>query len=292
MRPQGILSYEIIQRIGTQHWIEPILALILVFAQGVIINFLVFKYRMTGEQSLFAGLFYILLASTLTSFLGLTATLLATTFVILSFFELFESYRKPFAATNIFNVGMLLAIASFFHFSIVLFLLWGIICVNILRSGSVKEAVMLVVGFVVPYFLLATVYFMTDSYDIFWNEHFGKNIAFMNFVGERSWFTVASYSFFFLLIAIVVLGQGFYSSKRSMQAQKYQTVLYWTLIFSGLTIIFQAKTSLDSLILLAPSISIFLAYNFLYFKTQVGESVHLLWLLAVLIVQYHTSLGF
>jgi hypothetical protein len=292
MRPQGILSHEIVERLGTQHWLEPIIALFLVFAQGVTINFLVFKYRITGEQSLFPGLFYILLASTLSSFLGLTSTLLATTFIILSFFELFESYRKPFAATNIFNIGMLLAIASFFQFSLAIFLLWGIICINSLRSGSIKEAFMLVIGFVVPYFLLGTVYFLTDSFSVFWNEHFGKNIAFFSFVGENSWFTVASYWFFLLLIALVILAQGFYSSKRSMQAQKYQTILYWVLIFAGLSVFFQSKTGLDSLLLLAPSIAIFLTYNFLSFKTQISEAIHLLWLLAVLVIQYHSFLGF
>jgi hypothetical protein len=292
MRPQGILSYEIAERLGTQHWLEPILALFLVFIQGVIINFLVFKYRVTGEQSLFPGLFYILLASTLPSFLGLTSTLLAATFIILSFFELFESYRKPFAATNIFNIGMLLAIASFFQFSTAVFLFWGIICINSLRSGSIKEAFMLVTGFIAPYFLLGTVYFLSDSFDIFWNEHFGKNIAFFSFTGENNWFTIASYGFFFLLIALVVLAQSFYSSKRSMQAQKYQTILYWVLIFAGVSTLFQSKTDLNSLLLLAPPIAIFLTYNFLSFKTQVSEAIHLLWLLAVLVIQYHSFLGF
>lgn len=292
MRPQGILSHEIIERLGNQHWIEPISALFLVFIQGVMINFLVFNYRITGEQSLFPGLFYILLTSTLTPFLGLTSTLLANTFIMLSFFELFVSYRKPSAATNIFNVGMSLAIASFFQFSIVVFLLWGIICINSLRSGSIKEGLMLLAGFIVPYFLLGTIYFLTDSFHIFWNEQFEKNIALFNFVGNKNWFTVASYSFFFLLLAFVIISQGFYSSKRSIQAQKYQTILYWVLIFAGFSVLFQAKTGLDSLILLAPSIAIFLTYNFLNFKTQVGEAIHLLWLLTVLIIQYHSFLGF
>ncbi len=292
MRPQGILSHEIVERLSTQHWAEPILALLLVFVQGVIINFLVFKYRMTGEQSLFPGVFYILLASTLPSFLGLTSALLATTFILLSLFQLFESYRKPSAATYIFNIGMLLAIASFFQFSIVIFLFWGIICVNSLRSGSIKEGLMLISGFIVPYFLLGTVYFLTDSFDIFWNEHFSKNIAFLSFVGEKNWFTVASYAFFFLLIILVVFAQGFYSSKRSMQAQKCQTVLYWVLIFAGFAVLFQSKTGLDSLLLLAPSIAIFSTYNFLSFKTQVSEAIHLLWLLTILVIQYHSFLGF
>ena len=292
MRPQGILSYEISERLSSSLWLEPVLALLLVFLQGVIVNFLVFKYRMTGEQSLYPGLFYILLVSSLPSFLGLNASLLANTFIIWSLFEFFESYRKPSAATNIFNIGMFLAIASLFYFSISVFLLWGILCVNILRSGSIKEALMLLVGFFVPYFLVGTVYLLTDSYNIFWNEHFGKNIAFFNFTGANNWFTVASYGFFLLLVVIVILGQGFYSSKRNMQTQKYQTVLYWAMIFAAISIFFQAKVGLDSLVLLAPSIGIFLGYNFLHFKTQIGEAIHLLWLLTILVIQYHAFLGF
>jgi hypothetical protein len=291
-RPQGVLSYELIQRIGSQHWVEPIISLGLVLFQAILINVIVARYRMTSDQSLFPGVFYILLVSSIPHFLGLNAALLATTFLIGSFFELFESYRKPSAATSIFNAGLLLGLASLFYFSTFIFILWAIIAINTVRSGSFKEALMIFIGFLMIYFAVGTVYFLTDSFSIFWNEHFGRNIAILNINYKISYWIGGAYIFYFALILFSIVSQGFYSSKRSIQIQKYQTVLYWLMLFVGITVFFQTKVDIDCIILLLPAIAIFLSYNFLGMKSTYAEALHLFFLAVILILHFHTYLGF
>ncbi len=285
-KPQGILSYEIAQMIGNAHWVEPFWATLLVIIQAIIINVLVARHRMTDEQSLFPGVFYALLVSSVPDFLGLSAALLASTFIIASLYDFFIAYKKPIAASNIFNVGLWIGIGSFFYFSLTIYVLWAIIAITILRAGSFKEILMILSGMFAAYFLIGTVYFVTNRYDYFWQHHIKENMAYLNLIGNNNWLLFCERLFFFILVGITILFQSFYASKKSIQVQKYQTVLYWSMIFAGLTLIFQAKADMSSLILLAPALCIFLSYNFLNMRNQVSEAIHLLWLSVVLFLQY------
>jgi hypothetical protein len=285
-KPQGILSYELAQMTSNQPWIEPFLAMLLVLIQAIMINVLVTRYRMSDEQSLFPGLFYTLIVSSIPDFLGLSSTLLATTFIIVSLYDSFVAYRKPEAAGNIFNIGLWIAVGSFFHFSLAIYVVWAIIAISVLRTGSLKEILMILCGIFTAYFLIGTVYFVTNRYDYFWQHHIKENIAYLNLVGGNNWLIFGERIFFFILIGITVLFQGFYASKKSIQVQKYQTVLYWSMILAGTTLIFQAKADMSSLILVAPALCIFLSYHFLNMRNSTSEAIHFLWLAAVLFLQY------
>jgi hypothetical protein len=140
-KPQGIYSYEISQWIGTQHWIEPFVAALVVFIQAILINVLSFRYRIADEKTLFPGIFYILMVSISPDFMGLSSVLLALTFLILAFFEMFSMYRQGVASGNIFNIGLLIGLGSMFCFSLSAYLLWAFIGLSILRKGDRKSVV-------------------------------------------------------------------------------------------------------------------------------------------------------
>ncbi len=291
-KPQGIYSYEISHWIGTQHWIEPFVAALVIFIQAISINVLCFKYRMSDEKTLFAGIFYILMVSICPDFMGLSSPLLAVTFIILAFIELFSSYRQGVASGNIFNVGLMLGISSMFCFSISTYLIWAFIGLSILRKGSLKEISMVLVGFFTVYFLVGTFYFVLNRYDFFWNEQISKNIRFLNFTGENNWISYGIRLVYALLIGLSIVSQGFYSSKKSIQVQKFQTVLYWSLIIAAAPLLIQSNVSTHNLVLLAPTLAIFVTYHFLQFERQMAEAVHLICLAIVLALQYHSWLGF
>jgi hypothetical protein len=291
-KPQGIYSYEISQWIGTQHWIEPFVAALVIFIQAILINVLSFRYRISDEKTLFPGVFYILMVSVSPDFMGLSSVLLAITFLILAFFELFSTYRQGVASGNIFNAGLMLGLGSMFYFSLSVYLLWAFIGLSLLRKGSLREILMVLVGFATIYFLVLTFYFVLNRFDIFWNEQFSKNIQILDFKGENNWISYGIRILYLLLLVLAIVSQGFYSSKKSMQVQKFQTVLYWSLIVAALPLLFQSNITIYNLVLLAPALTLFVTYNILAMERQTAEAVHLILLALVLGLQYHSWLGF
>ena len=88
----GILSESFIALVGNGAF-SHVLALILVCVQAILINIAVASYRITNEVSLFPGLFYILLTSSIPEFQGLSVPLLANTLYILALMELFKTHK-------------------------------------------------------------------------------------------------------------------------------------------------------------------------------------------------------
>jgi Family of unknown function (DUF6427) len=292
MTTHGIFSYELMSRIGDYQGTTPFIACFLVFFHAILINILVYNHKMTDEQSLLPGLLYVAVTACVPSFLGLTTALIANTFLIFALHELFLAYKKPSAATNIFNVGFWISLASLFHFSSYTYVVWAIIALNVLRSGNFRENIMIIIGFLLPYLLVATAYFITDSYDIFWQQHFTKNFNFNNIVVERDYTTLSILIFFGALIVVVLFSQGFYASKKSIQIQRYQSVLYWLLLLTGASVFFQSNATLENLLLLVPAISIFLSYQLLKMPRQWAEVAHFILLVGILFCQYKSYLGF
>jgi hypothetical protein len=264
----------------------------LVFVQAVSLNFIATRFRLSEEITLFSGIFYILLTSSILELAMPTPTLFAASFLIIILYSLFETYRKAESSVSIFNIGLWVAVGSFFHFSFGLFILLGVIGINVLRAYNFREILMLLIGVSTAYFLVGSCYFFYDAFDIFWNEQFTKNIAFFNLVAPNIWTTYMERIFIALLLIIALLSQGIYSFKKNIQVQKFQTVLYWAMLLAGLTILFQANLSLAQLIFLMPSLAFFMMYNFLRFEKSNAETFHAIWILLIIILQLHQKIGF
>jgi hypothetical protein len=143
---QGIWSYEIYNSLANHLWLLPHLAAALIFFQAVGINYVATRFRISEEITLWSGAFYILLTSSILELAMPTPTLMAVSFLIIILFSLFETYRKSESAAAIFNIGLWLAVGSFFHFAFGLFILLAIIGLNVLRAYNFKEVLMLLVG--------------------------------------------------------------------------------------------------------------------------------------------------
>lgn len=290
--PQGIWSFELYRSLANDLWLLPHIAAGLIFFQAVGLNFIATRFRFSEEITLFTGVLYILLVSSVLELGMPTPTLIANTFLIIILFSLFETYRKSTSAAAIFNIGLWVAIGSFFHFAFAIFLFFGIIGLNVLRAYNFKEILMLLIGAFTAYFLVGSVYFLYDSFDVFWNEQITKNLVFFNIVSPNTWITYAERIFFGLLILIVIVSQGVYSFKKNIQIQKYQTVLYWAMLISGLTILYQSNVGMEQLAFVMPTLSFFLMYNFTKFEKAQAEALHIIWLLIIFALQFHQTLGF
>lgn len=288
----GIWSYEFYRWIGNDLLLLPWLASAMILCQAIFINYIAARFRLSEEITLFSGTFYILLCSGMIELTNLPSALLANTFLIIVIYLLFETYRQNNSAASIFNIGLWVGIGSFFHFSFFLFILLGIIGMNILRAWNTKEILMLLIGLLTTYFLCGSFYFLYDAYPLFIEHQFSKNITFLNFGMQN---TLASYierGFVLFLIVISILSQGIYAYKRNIQVQKFQSILYWTMFIAAVTVFFQSKAGVEQFVFVIPTLSFFMMYNFTRLESATAEALHLIWIIMVISLQFHQYLGF
>lgn len=283
---QGIFSvwmYNWCTATGTSAtWI----AMFFIFVQAVIINQMVMQHRLANEINLFPGLFYILIASSIPDFLHLSPILMGNTFFIIALAQLMGIYKRNTVADKIFNVGFWLAVASLFYFAFTIFIFLAFIGILILRSVKIKELLMIILGFLVPYILSAVYCFWHDLLPFFNQTQFLQNLAFLDLNLTWNWVTYVELGFFALLVVIIIFSSGSYMLKKNIQVQKKINVLYWAILLSPLSLLLQADIQLQHLLLLSVPIGIFVSLNFTQMRRQWSETMHLLLFIAVLVWQY------
>ena len=286
MSQPGILSQFIYDWIGTVGWMPDLLALILVLIQALLVNVIVAKYRMARSVSLYPGVFYILIASSFPVFLHLSPLLLANTFLLLAIYELYNTYKKYSSAGELYNIGLWIGIAALFYYSMLVFLLAAIVGFTIVRSFKLKEMMMLLLGVLSAYWLLAVWYFFTGHYeDFFWSKAILENMGMIQLSGNYSIPNYAQIAVFGTLLLVCLLNYNNYSHKISTQAHKNLDILYWFMAASLISIFIQQGIAVDHLLILAIPLSILFAMTMLYMNNRLAEALHFLIVVGILLFQ-------
>lgn len=289
---EGVLSDWIYSWLGTSGTAHQIVGILLVFLQGVLINILVARFRMAREISLLPGLFYILIATAIPEFLVVSPALLANTFLILSLHELFVTYRKNNAAGNIFNTGFWLSIASLCYFPTTFLIILALIGLSILRAFRPDEFLILLVGFIVPYILCSVYFFWYDQLGEFYTQYLYEQFGALKLIGSVGWDNYLKFSFFGLLLLLALVSyNGLYIAKKNIQAQKTINILFWFLLLTLPTLLFQTQIHNYHLILVTIPLGIFLSFNFQNLSRSAAEAIHLLLLAGILILQFKPLWG-
>ena len=284
----GILSQWIYASLGVGSNAASSFAIFLIIFQALLINIMMSELRIANEVTLLPGMFFVLFASFVPQFLYLSPLLMANTFYILAFMEIFKTYKKPSSAGKIYNAGLWIGISSLFYFSYIFFFILGFLALGILRAFNIKEGLILLFGLLNSYFILGTYAFWKDQWSLFWETQFLNNFSFLNFdIGSAvAWEWYLTIGFFFLMVLITIFSYNHYVLKKNIQKQKYINILYWGLIISSLAILFQMDIRIEHIMIIVPPLSILLSFNFLNLSRPVAESIHFLLLFGSLALQF------
>jgi len=283
----GVLSNVVYGYVGTHGWLPDLIALLLVLLQALLLNILSARFRVSKEVTMFPGVFYILLMSTLPSFLHLSPILMGNTFLILGVSSLFNAYKKSSVADSIFNVGFWIGMASLFYFSNFIFLLLPIFGLATLRNVRLSEIFMVIIGMITPLFLVGTIFYIANDFSGFYQNTFINGFGFWSFDLVSHWSNYVPLVLFVILILVVFGSGNIYFQKQSIRSQKNIQILYYFIVISLLTILIQKEIRLEQFLLLAIPLSLMLPLNFLEFrKKEVGSGIHMAWLIGILFLQY------
>lgn len=283
---RGILTVWILDAVPVQGFIAHVLACLLVFIHAVMINRIVIRHRLTDEMTLFPGLFYILIVSLFPEMISLHALLFANTFIILAVGELFLAHRKKASARRIYNAGFWLSVASFCYFGFTVLFLFGLVTLSIQRTVRSKEWIQYLIGFITPLLILAMIdYLVSDGfYSLQQHLAYGGFLAF-----EWSWTTpvILHVVVFGLLVLIAFLNYNNYTVRKNIHAQKKIDILYWLMVFAGVSATIQSGITSGDWIILSVPMAVFMGIQFVNFKSAwFAESLHFFFLIFSLGLQF------
>ncbi|HEY1115777.1 MAG TPA: hypothetical protein VGE66_19570 [Chitinophagaceae bacterium] len=142
----------------------PILAFVLMYVLALSITNVVNEYRMTTRQTFLPGMSFLLVTSLMPDWNVLSAPLLATTLIFWSFSKLFELYSVSAANSKIYNIGLLLGLATFIFFPSLLLGVCIIIGLMVLRPFRLNEIFLFITGILTPYYFYAIYLFLADQF--------------------------------------------------------------------------------------------------------------------------------
>jgi hypothetical protein len=263
---------------------QSILSICIIFIDTLLINRMVIKNHLSKENTLVAGALFGLFISISPDMLPLSGVLLSSPFVILSIQAIFNSYNNIKASDELFLSGFYMSVAALLYFPLFYFLPFTIIAFFIMRSFDTVEKIQHLVGWCTPIFLLSV-----------WEY----------FIGAKS-FTVLSYAYrkvgsshllegFFLKDAILLLfvllfvfifliSYSTYSHKKIIAGQKRVSILYWFVLFTGISSFLFLPIQLNHLILFCIPLSIFFTLNLLEYKNRIIPELYLLFFLIILVI--------
>lgn len=253
---------------------QSIFAIVLIFLQAAAINRLNNKNRLSRQLTLLAGLGYIIMTSFLPEYLVLSPALLANTFIIWALTALFDIYKNPYTAIQLFNAGLAIGLALLFVPGLSVMILFGIISIITLKAFNLRDALQNIVGFGVVLYLIYSVLFLIDA-DI------TKDWELYLFSFQFELFgSIKSYLRVFLLVAVLIattiIGYNGSMIKKTIEVQKKIDLLYWFLFLSFFTVLLSKELSFQLLVTMFVPASILVNTTFVRIKSHAAaEMLHL-----------------
>jgi hypothetical protein len=259
----------------------------LCFIQALLINYIINANKMLNKKSYLGGLFFILFSSFFPESLFLSPASLALTFLIICIAKLFSLFKREKPSAEIFDVGFLIAIATMFYFPSILFLLLAYIGLATIRHFSYREWLIVLVGFLSPFFLLFTYYFWFDRTatlpgDVI-NLHPEGWLRAIP-MSHEGWSSIAVIVVLTGMLLVMLPGTLY---SKLIQVRKFSSLLVFFIVFVGISFALQQTVNLSHLVLLALPLAIISSLVVMQIKSKlVSEVIHLILILLVLAGQF------
>jgi len=253
---------------------QAIIAIILVYLHAILINTIVNKHRIYQRPSSLAGMTYILLLGCLPEFQQLTPALIGMTFLILTVFSVFNTYKQANAVMAITNSALNAAIASLLYppYSIIIIAL--VVGLGMLRSFGFKEKLQFLTSWLVVFWIFGSLLFFLGLLDWgFWNQiGLVGSMSELSSLDNRSYFLLGGIG---LLVFIVVSNYYNYRKKKEIEIRKKIDFFYWMLLMGFFSLLLFKNLTTQHLVFLCLPIAVFISMSWLILKqTAYAEILH------------------
>lgn len=243
-------------------------AFLFLVVQSFLINFIASRHDLLERTSFLAGLFYLVLMSSSFSLLHLHPALFANFFLILALDKIFKAYGEEEVFLEVFNVGLLIGIATLFYYPSIFFLLVLAYALIIYYVFSLRGIMAALLGFFTPIFFLSLGLYLKGTltedvqstlgeisfFEVFYNPVNAYGLMFLGFI-------------IFLVLITLVPGLGWVQEKAIRVRKRYYVMVFFFIV-SVLSLIFSNYHYKSHLALLLVPVSIIAGNRFALFKKR------------------------
>lgn len=256
----------------------------LVLLQATRFNLLLNELRMFPQTGFITAMIYTLLSAFIPQWCAITPALVANSFVIWIFINLSRMNNHPAPKTLLFNTGLLTGVAILCYHPASILIPAVLLALMIIRAARITEWLVLLIGIIVPYYLLFSILFLT-----------GYLREWQRFMPECRWNLPVNHPDIFLwvrlglLSLLLLIGVAYWLGNRGrmlMHIRKNWGVLLLMLVMLLPVPFIYKNAGLPSAFLAVVPLSGFIANFFIYPRNKMLSNFFFLLLLAVVI---HTN---
>jgi hypothetical protein len=269
--------YKLLKLIIGDH---PLTGVIFCFSLILYISFLLVNFNTTevfiNQRTFLPAVIYILSGGIFPQYQILNPVLPAS----------LESYHKPGIAYNFFDAGILISAGSLFYANLIWFGLLLIIGITLLRTGSLMEIAISIVGLLTPFLVASGLYYVTGK-EI---ESLFSTVV-INLFGRSSGYHFSGLTQVALLFAGIVLIVCFaylvkLMSTKKIKSRKTFSLLLWVFLISSGIYIVLPSVSVEIVWIISIPFSYFLTHYFVLMKKRlIPEIFFSVLVILVLLIQ-------
>ena len=232
-----------------------------VIMQSLSLNHLFTNHRMFSSVNYFPAMVYILLTGVFTEWGWLTPALIANTMLIWFFAKTIQLYSARNPKTLLFNIGLLTGVSIISYQPLALLVPVAFFALMLLRPFIMTEWLVLVMGIIFPFYLLASYLYLSDRLQLIKNYLPLWNLNLPDIQNKIVFFITIAFIVITLLAGLLYWQQE--NRRLLIQVRKYWVVLL-SMLFVLLSAPFIDKNDgIESLILCIVPASPLIAKGFL-----------------------------
>ncbi|MBN2863323.1 MAG: hypothetical protein JXN62_09195 [Bacteroidales bacterium] len=264
---------------------------------GVIFSFLILAFLLflishfntshffINERTFLPVIIYTVFTGIFPRMQTLNPVLPAALFLMLAQMRIMDSYRKQGTAFNFFDAGILLSIGSLFYANLIFFGIILFVGIAMLRTVSIKEIAISVLGLLTPYIIITGIYYVL-----------GRDIGIlMDDIKENLFGSSGAYNFERIIVIMLIylalilfFSLGYLSTQlnsKKIVSRKTFYLLFWVFGLSLVLYFISPAVSVEIAWLAGIPACYFMANYFVFVKKRILPEVLFtgLYLLALLI---------
>lgn len=241
--------------------IYTLIAFFLLYSQAIVFNRICNEQKMMAKTNYLAGMAYMLITSLFIEWNHFSAPLLINSLLIWIFYRVSILYNSNKPGAAIFNVGIIMGIVTLLYQPAIVFSLFLLMSLFIMRPLRVREWLIGLLGITTPYYFLAILLYLSGQWD--WKK-LQPNISFNLPAMPSSIIVLVSIT---LLILPFIIGGFFVQNnltKMLIQVRKSWSLLLVFLIVSMLIIVANGGNNYVNWLLCAVPLTAFHAAAYFY----------------------------
>jgi hypothetical protein len=263
----------------------PILAFILMFTQAIVLTRFINNQRMMNRSSYLPGMSYLIITSLIPEWNYFSAPLLVNTILVFLFSAMFKTYLHYQPKGIVFNCGLALGLVSLIYFPAILFGIWILLALLLMRPFRLNEWALTILGLLTPYYFYAIYLFVSGSRA--WEKLLGTFTIELPAVEQSLWLAGST---FLLTIPFLMGGYFVQDNLRRMliQVRKGWSLFLLLLLVAVAVQFVNTGPDLQNWVLLALPMAAFHGCMYLYASLRIIPNL-LFWLALAFIIAYQYS---